>query len=136
MELNFLNRKKLVMVIDDTLIDQFVAERMIKLYGFSENVIVFDSGIKALEYFSRHDLLEEDIPQVVFLDIRMPEMDGFEFLEEYAKLSAELKSKIKIVMLTSSLDKNDHDRGLKNPYVTHFLNKPLDEDQLSKLSHI
>ncbi|HOS47961.1 MAG TPA: response regulator [Bacteroidia bacterium] len=136
MELNFLNRKKLVMVIDDTLIDQFVAERMIKLYGFSENVIVFDSGIKALEYFSRQDLLEEDIPQVIFLDIRMPEMDGFEFLEEYANLSDELKSKMKVVMLTSSLDKNDYDRGLKNPYVMHFLNKPLDEDQLTKLSHM
>jgi CheY-like chemotaxis protein len=109
---------------------------MIKLYGFSENVIVFDSGIKALEYFSRQDLLEEDIPQVIFLDIRMPEMDGFEFLEEYANLSDELKSKMKVVMLTSSLDKNDYDRGLKNPYVMHFLNKPLDEDQLTKLSHM
>jgi CheY-like chemotaxis protein len=134
MELNFLDRKKLVMVIDDTLIDQFVAERMIKLYGFSENVIVFDSGLKALEYFSRKDLMDEDIPQVIFLDIRMPEMDGFEFLEDYAKLSEELKSKMKVVMLTSSLDKNDLDRGLKNPYVMHFLNKPLDEDQLTKLS--
>ena len=136
MELDIANRKELVMIIDDTLIDQFVAERMIVLYGFSKRVIVFESGISALEYLSRPDLLDDEIPQVIFLDIRMPEMDGFEYLDAYAILDEKVKSKIKIVMLTSSFSESDRERANSSKYVNYFLTKPLDEDKLGQLNNI
>ncbi len=64
-------------------------------------------------------------PDLIFLDINLPGMDGFEFLDEYHKLSVRLKSEAVVIMLTTSLNPDDQKRAMSYPEVSAFLNKPL-----------
>ena len=64
-------------------------------------------------------------PEVIFLDINMPEMDGFQFLDEYEKLPENQRMQMKVVLLSTSESFKDLNRANKNPYVRKFLNKPL-----------
>jgi response regulator RpfG family c-di-GMP phosphodiesterase len=70
---------------------------------------------------------------VIFLDIRMPQMGGFEFLQEYDKLSIENKQSIKIFMLSSSLDPTDLKKSTNNKYITQFIHKPLTQKTLDDI---
>ncbi len=77
---------------------------------------------------------EEKLPEIIFLDINMPDMDGFAFLEEFEKLPDNVHKKSKIVMLSSSDSFKDLNRANKNKYVRRFLNKPLTQNMLQAIN--
>jgi len=121
---------KVCLLIDDNYIDNFVTRRILESGHFAEEIIVRQSPEDAI------NLLKEGLikPDVIFLDIRMPQMDGFEFLQEYDKLDEQNKSAEKIFMLSSSLDPNDFKRSVQNKYITQFIHKPLTHKILEELS--
>ena len=123
------------MIIDDTEIDRFIAQRFLKKYFFAEEVIVQDSAESALDYLKKCEFNVAALPQFIFLDIRMPEMDGFGFLAEYEKLPSAIKSKCIIMMLSSSLSPDDHERVKNIRYVSGFISKPLDAEKLNEVVH-
>jgi CheY-like chemotaxis protein len=125
-----------VMVIDDSQIDRYVASYNIKRYAFAEEIIELESAKAALEYIKASLEQPENLPELIFLDIRMPEMDGFQFLEEYEKLPSMVQTKCIIMMLSSSLDYADHVKALQNKFVNRFLNKPLDKERLGMLTSV
>jgi len=122
---------KKVMIVDDAEIDRYFAEKNMQKYNFAEEIITAESAIDALEYLSGHKETNEDLPNLIFLDINMPEMSGFGFLDEYAKLSSSIKKKCIIIMLSSSLHPEDRERAESSPYVCRFLSKPLTADKLN-----
>jgi len=124
---------KKVLVIDDSETDRYVAKRMIEKYHFAEEIVVQESATKALIYLQSLTDTPEELPQLIFLDIRMPEIDGFGFLEEYKKLSMNIRSKCIIMMLSTSLDSEDHKKAEGNEFVNRFLNKPLDKEKMAIL---
>lgn len=135
--MNELNKKsiyKKVMIIDDNEIDRYIASRNIKKHGFAEEVIIKESAKAALTYLASLENTPGNLPHLIFLDIRMPEIDGFGFLEQYEKFPDSIRKNCIIMMLSTSLDENDHERARNNKYVSRFLNKPLDKNTLSSIS--
>ena len=111
----------LCLLIDDNFIDNFVTRKILETGNFAQQFVVCQSAEDAINRMKEGTLL----PDVIFLDIRMPSMDGFEFLKEFDKLAIADKSKIKIFMLSSSLDPVDFRLSSENKYITQFIHKPL-----------
>jgi len=125
---------KQVMIIDDSETDRYIAKRNIKKLLFADEVIEMESARKALEYLQSLQGTPGLLPDFIFLDIRMPEIDGFGFLELYDKLPDAIKTSCVIVMLSTSLNPIDHERAKTNPYVNRFLDKPLDREKIKLLN--
>ncbi len=96
--------------------------------NFADDIIVVRSAPEAINSLSEGKIK----PDVIFLDVRMPQMSGFEFLEEYDKIEME-KGEIKIFMLSSSLDPMDLRKSTDNTYITQFIHKPLTQKALEEL---
>jgi CheY-like chemotaxis protein len=122
---NQINNSNTVMLIDDNFIDLKINEKIIKITNSFEKIIVCMSGAEALTYLKNNIGNEVELPSFILLDIQMPEMNGFEFLEQYKKLSRLFTDKCKIAMLSSTLDFSDIQRAEANPFVVKLLKKPL-----------
>ncbi|QOG04318.1 response regulator [Flavobacterium sp. MDT1-60] len=120
---------KKILVIDDNPTDRYIAKRMAEKYHFAEEIILQESALEALDYIKSLENTPELLPQFIFLDINMPGMNGYEFLEEYAKLSETIKANCIILMITTSIHPDDFKRAENNPSVFRFLNKPLDREK-------
>lgn len=125
-----------VMLVDDNDTDNFIHKRVIELTGFAKNIIVKNSGKSALEYLETNKNDLERLPDIIFLDINMPIVDGFVFLFEYENFPDQLKDKCKVVILSSSDSKRDIDRIVDNEYVINFITKPLSEEALGDLKKL
>jgi len=123
---------KKILVIDDNEIDLYIAETCILNTFNSTEVITEQSAEKALEYLLSLKDAPDKLPDLIFLDIRMPVMDGFGFLEEYEKLPESLRRKA-ITMLSSSLNEEDHERAAKSNFVENFIIKPLNKEKLKEI---
>ena len=124
------------MLIDDNEIDNLINQKMIEAASIAENIYTHTGAKSAIEFLRNMERLEvasEVLPDVIFLDIDMPLMDGFQFLDEFEKLSEVTKKKCRIVMLTSSINPQDFSRSKKYDNVKLYLNKPLSHDSILKL---
>lgn len=113
-----------VLLVDDDRVTNMMHARVLDRSGLVARIDVVTDGQAAIEYLTS---LEEDKrpPELILLDINMPRMDGFEFLEHYAKLPDHLRAGQIIIMLTTSLLQSDRDRANANPLVLRFANKPV-----------
>ena len=126
-----------VMLIDDNEIDNLINQKMIEATNLSENIYVHSGAKSAIEFLKNIEKLgdysDQILPEVIFLDIDMPLMDGFQFLDLFNKLNDATKSKSKIIMLTSSINPQDIDKSKTYSFVKKYLNKPLTQQSLLKL---
>ncbi|MET0760192.1 MAG: response regulator [Flavobacterium sp.] len=124
---------KKVMVIDDSHFDRLIAEKVIQLSKFADDVITIDSALEGIDYLNSNANNPEEIPEIIFLDIRMPIVDGFGFLKKFENSPQLIHEKCKIFMLSSSLDPKDIKRANKCKYVHGFISKPLSKEKLVQL---
>lgn len=124
---------KKVMIVDDNEMDLYVGKRVMIKYSFAEEVLTVDSAKGALAYLIEKKDNPEQIPDLILLDINMPEMNGFEFLEAYNSLPESIRRNCIIMMLTTSLHFEDKQKASDNPYIRSYMNKPLDETKLTSL---
>ena len=124
------NRYKTCLLIDDNYIDNFVTRRILEGSNFADKVIVTQSATEAIQSLRSGSVQ----PDVIFLDIRMPLMGGFEFLQEYEKIDIQGKDDIKIFLLSSSLDPADMKKSINNKFITQFIHKPLTQKALDEIN--
>ncbi len=121
---NLMQRKvSNVWFIDDDEVNNMLSERMIKKHFPDIKASSFLFAKDALDLLSKKN---EEIPEAIFLDINMPEMDGWEFLDGFEKLNLS----IPIYMLTSSIDPKDQETANHYSCVKDFISKPLKEERL------
>jgi len=120
-------------LIDDSEVDLFIHKKFLELCSFAETIITFTSPVKALEALRDASLL--DGPYLIFLDLNMPLLNGFEFLEKINSDSSGISDMIKVVILSSSNSPADRLKAKEFPNVISFFSKPLNMDELQSLSH-
>lgn len=125
---------KSVMLVDDNEIDNIINEKIIEANSFAEKILVFQTGQEALDFLRDNQDDADELPEIVFLDINMPIMDGFQFLEDFEKFSSTVLEKCKIIMLSSSISPRDIDRAASSRYVKKYLNKPLNARYLQAIT--
>jgi CheY-like chemotaxis protein len=119
-----------VLLAEDDLLTTMICEKMFKLSNFAENITSVVNGKLALEYIEQN---KENLPEIIFLDLRMPVMDGWEFLEKYQHLKANLPAQPKIFVLSSTLDPEDLKRAKDFSFIERIVTKPLSKADLEKI---
>ena len=119
-----------IMAIEDSAIDQYVIEQMMKKSSFAERIFISGSAQDALDNLDKFTANHEEMPQLVFLDIHMPNMNGFAFLTELEKKYGHIKDSMSVIILTTSLDPVDRTTSNSYSNIKMFLNKPLTIDKL------
>ncbi|TDE18175.1 response regulator [Dyadobacter psychrotolerans] len=119
-----------IILIDDSAFDLFIYEKLLIKSGITRTVKTFNSAREALKYLTTE---ESRLPEtVILLDLQMPDMNGFEFIEAFGSVSEEIKSKIRIFMLSSTIDSRDIEKAKSSPDILDLLPKPLEIDLLKR----
>lgn len=123
-----------VLLIDDNDADNFFHRRVVRRLDCAEAVVTQPNGKAAIEYLTTPSPSGGfPQPDLVFLDINMPVMNGWDFLEAHAALPEEQKAGVVVVMLTTSFNQDDRDRAATFGAVSDYLTKPLRPDALTKV---
>lgn len=122
-----------VCIIDDDRIYRFTIDRYLKMHEISDQVIEFSDAEDALNFLESNVNNEAILPDVIFLDVNMPIIDGWQFLLNYQKFSKDFSKPIRIYMFSSSIDTRDKDRAKDFPEISDFIVKPISEQKLKEL---
>lgn len=118
------------LLVDDNPIDLLVNEKVITNQHAQHLIHKVRSGPEALDYLAQTD----ELPDIILLDIKMPIMDGFAFIDEYRKLNEDITSHIRIYMVSSSIDPNDLRRVDESQWVNWLIEKPLTREAVEKIT--
>lgn len=126
------------MIIDDNELDNFINSKILESARFAKNIYINTNGKSALEFLnnlinSTGDAFETLCPEVIFIDLNMPILDGFQFLEHIKKLDNKWLNKSTLVVLTSSAHPDDNKKSLSINKDVVYLNKPLTPEMLQDL---
>lgn len=121
------------MVIDDNPVDLYIAKKILEKANFAAEILAYNSAIDALQYLRANCDGEQSLPSIILVDIYMPEMSGFEFMEAYRDLPPKLKEQCKVYIISSSIDSKDIRRANEDENVVAFQEKPLSREFLNAI---
>lgn len=128
------------MIIDDSGIDAFINQKMIQNYGFADKIYTYNSAASAIEFFKNFERLTElpysILPNIIFLDLNMPNQDGFEFIEALDMLSERLTRHVKVAFVSSSNSPEDVERSKSYKRVISYIVKPISFHHLDAIQEI
>lgn len=128
-----MRKKQLACIIDDDQVYVFGVKKMIMFYDFCKDVLTFKNGEEALSYL--HPRVENDdvLPEVIMLDINMPVMDGWEFLDAFTRIKPANAAKVTIYVISSSIKQDDIDKAKNYSAVTDYIVKPVNFENLKQI---
>ena len=127
------SKERIVALIDDDKIFQFTASRTIRGLSITDKILQFENGEDALKFLVENAKNESLLPDYIFLDINMPFVDGWMFMEDFTGLSENLPKKISVFMVSSSIDPRDIQRARSIPEVTEYITKPVSREKFLEL---
>lgn len=128
-----MSRYSNVLLVEDDPITIMVCDRIIKMSDFATNVVSCENGKYAIDHVKQ--LLEDgrEFPEIIYLDINMPVMNGWDFLEEFEALTSRISELPRIFILSSTVDPEDYKRAKSFTAVDNFISKPLSKEFLDKI---
>jgi CheY-like chemotaxis protein len=120
-----IRKRPLIAIVDDDIIFQFTLTRVINHNKQAERIITFSDGEKVIQYLTDNKKNIENIPDIIFLDVNMPIMDGWQFMEEYATIKADIKKKVNIFLWSSSINPIDINRANEISEISDYIIKPI-----------
>jgi len=120
-----------IAIIDDDTIFQFTTKVKIEKICATDEVLIYSDARQFIQYLKTAS--ETEIPVVIFLDINMPYMNGWNFLEAFAELELSPEKRPAIYMLSSSIDLQDKERADSNPFVSQYVIKPIKTEELTEI---
>jgi CheY-like chemotaxis protein len=120
-----------IFLVDDDHIYQFTAKKTLESMGVGEQVSVFMDGDAAIKFIKENLQNTTALPDVIFLDINMPVMDGWQFVEEFKKL--DLGKKVALYMVSSSVDETDMKRSKEYTIIDDYIIKPVGRSRFEEL---
>lgn len=124
---------KNLMIIDDDDVFVFLTKKTIGQVKIIEDIKVFDNGLDSINYIKENSKKPNLLPEVIFLDLSMPIMDGWQFLEEYILLEPEIEKEINIYVISSSISPEDLKKAKGINVVTDFIVKPTTKEKLMEV---
>ena len=128
-----MNKTPIIALVDDDKVFQLTASRTIKAANLTDRILQFENGEEALSFLKSNAADSESLPDYIFLDINMPFVDGWMFLDDYAELKRLLTKEIRIYMVSSSIDPRDIDRARQNENVREYVIKPVSREKFVEL---
>ncbi|MEO6149614.1 MAG: response regulator [Mucilaginibacter sp.] len=128
-----MKRINIACVIDDDEIYTFAVKRIIAHAKFAEKTLFFHNGQVALDFFVEYIKQTELLPDVILLDINMPVLDGWQFMDAFAALMPEIKKKITVYIVSSSIAEEDYNRAKSFEAVSDFIVKPITVGKLQDI---
>jgi CheY-like chemotaxis protein len=125
--------EQVIALVDDDKIFQLIATRNIKAANFSGQILQFNNGSEAIEYLEKHASEKSALPDVLFLDINMPLVDGWMFMEDYVSLKDRINKNIRIYMVSSSIDPKDIERAKSISDIREYITKPISRQKFAEL---
>ncbi len=122
--------KKVAIVYDDAIF-QFTTKIKFEKLGLVDDVMIFNDGEEAIQFIQSGN--KEDMPEILLLDINMPIVDGWDFLELFEKVPKEKQQMMEILMLSSSINPDDVKRAEANAYVVDYITKPISDADVKKI---
>ncbi len=126
-----MSKKITVMLIDDNRIDLFIHNEFVKQMNIAHTVLEYSFAKDAITFLQNNDASKW--PELILLDIHMPIMNGFDFIEEYSLLPNDLRKKCNIIIVSSSLDTGDKLKAKTNPFVLELFEKPMNAKKIMDL---
>ncbi|WPP48862.1 response regulator [Catalinimonas niigatensis] len=122
-----------VLIIDDDEISQMVLSYQVEDILHAETIIVKENGEQALRFLEEAIDQQSELPQLIFLDLNMPQLSGYDFIKLYEEKYATHLPDTHLVILTSSIRKKDEEMTKQYPSVAGFYRKPLEEAQIKEI---
>jgi CheY-like chemotaxis protein len=128
-----MQRKINILLIDDDPLFIFLTKKIINSTGYSTAIYECGDGQEGIEFVNGSLANNTTLPDLIFLDLNMPISDGWEFLEEYAKIEFSVREKIDVYVVSSSISPHDFERSKAFNVVKDFMIKPLDKKKLAEV---
>ena len=123
----------IIALVDDDKVFQLTTSRTIQAAKLTDRILQFENGEEALIFLKEHAMETDTLPDYIFLDINMPFVDGWMFLDDFATLKTDLQKDISIYMVSSSIDPKDVNRAKGNKNVQDYIIKPVSREKLIEL---
>ncbi len=129
-----MEKNKTICVIDDEDIIQFIVKTIIENINSDIKILAFKNGEEGIESLKALLASNNDMPDIILLDINMPVMNGWQFLDEFVKIKSQIAKKISIYILSSSTAQEDKGKASAYKDISGYLNKPIQAETLRKIA--